>query len=185
MPSKENLRKKFLKLRKKKYFEIKSSYFKPVVSLLKKKKIEGLKNISIYYPSNFEVNILKIFQINFFSNVEKLLPVVLKRNLMKFYKWKYKEILTINKFGVLEPSKNQKESIPDIMFLPLLAFDNLNNRLGYGKGYYDSYLNKYLKKNKNIITIGVAFSFQKYHKLPASKLDVKLNYILTEKGLLR
>jgi 5-formyltetrahydrofolate cyclo-ligase len=44
-------------------------------------------------------------------------------------------------------------------------------------------LNKYLKKFKNIITVGVAFSFQKYHKLPRDKNDVKLKYILTEKGI--
>ena len=69
------------------------------------------------------------------------------------------------------------------ILVPLLAFDKKKNRVGYGKGYYDRYLSKYLKKNKNIITIGVAFSFQKYHKLPFSSFDVKLNYILTEKGL--
>ena len=67
--------------------------------------------------------------------------------------------------------------------VPLIAFDNQNNRLGYGKGYYDLYLGKFLKKNKNIITIGVAFSFQKNHKQPNTSNDVKLNYVLTEKGI--
>ena len=104
---------------------------------------------------------------------------------MTFYKWNYKEILTVNKFGILEPLKNGKNVVPQVMILPLLSFDNNKNRLGYGKGYYDKFLNKYIKKNRNIITIGVAFSFQKYHKLPTSKFDVKLNFILTEKGLLR
>ena len=65
------------------------------------------------------------------------------------------------------------------MLIPLLAFDKNNDRLGYGKGFYD----KFLKIKKNIITIGVAFSFQKYNKLPTSNLDIKLDYILTEKGL--
>ena len=69
------------------------------------------------------------------------------------------------------------------MIVPILAFDKYNYRLGYGKGFYDKYLNKYLKKFKNILTVGVAFSFQKYHKLPRNKQDVKLNYILTEKGI--
>ena len=85
---------------------------------------------------------------------------------------------------MLEPDVyNQKSFIPDIILLPLLAFDKKNNRLGYGKGFYDSFLNKYLKFNKNIITIGIAFSFQKYSNLPTSEFDVKLNYILTEKGI--
>ena len=84
---------------------------------------------------------------------------------------------------MLEPLITKNPLIPDLMLVPLLAFDSNYNRLGYGKGFYDKFLNKYLKYNKNILTIGVAFSFQKYNKLPASKHDVKLNYILTENGL--
>ena len=63
------------------------------------------------------------------------------------------------------------------------SFDKNKHRLGYGKGFYDQYLNKYLKKFNNIITVGIAFSFQKYHKLPINNKDVKLDYILTEKGI--
>ena len=102
---------------------------------------------------------------------------------MLFYKWKNYDVLQINKFGMLEPSLLKNSKTPDVMLVPLLAYDNQKNRLGYGKGFYDNFLNKYLKKNKNIITIGVAFSFQKYNKLPISKFDVKLDYILTEKGI--
>ena len=78
--------------------------------------------------------------------------------------------------------KTQKKT-PDIMLIPLLAFDSDNNRLGYGGGYYDRYLNKYLKDRQNILTIGIAFSFQKFNKLPITNKDMKLNYILTEKGI--
>ena len=113
-----------------------------------------------------------------------MLPVINKDNSMFFYKWKKKDVLNINQYGILEPLKSSKHKIPDVMLVPLLAFDNQNNRLGYGKGYYDRYLNKYLRKHKNILTIGVAFSFQKYHKLPTSKNDIRLNYILTEKGII-
>jgi 5-formyltetrahydrofolate cyclo-ligase len=83
---------------------------------------------------------------------------------------------------MLEPIKS-KQSIPEVMLVPLLVFDSDKYRLGYGKGFYDRYLNRYLKKFKKILTIGVAFSFQKYHKLPRNNKDVKLNYILTEKGI--
>ena len=69
------------------------------------------------------------------------------------------------------------------MIVPLLAFDKNKFRLGYGKGFYDKYLNKHLKSFKNILTVGVAFSFQKHHKLPINNKDVKLDYILTEKGI--
>ena len=62
-------------------------------------------------------------------------------------------------------------------------FDKNKFRLGYGKGYYDRYLNKYIKQYKDIMTVGVAFSFQKHNKLPINKNDVKLDFILTEKGI--
>jgi 5-formyltetrahydrofolate cyclo-ligase len=67
--------------------------------------------------------------------------------------------------------------------VPLLAFDKNKNRLGYGKGFYDRYLKKYLKKNKKILTVGIAFSFQEYKNLPVNKNDYKLDYIITEKGI--
>ncbi len=89
----------------------------------------------------------------------------------------------MNKYGLLEPLILKKPSIPTIILVPMLAYDTNKQRLGYGKGYYDRFLNKYLKLNKNITTIGVAFSFQKYNKLPASNFDVKMNYILTENGI--
>ena len=65
------------------------------------------------------------------------------------------------------------------MVVPLLAFDKSKNRLGYGKGYYD----KFLSKNKDILTIGVAFSFQKFKKIKTSNFDIKMNNILTERGI--
>ena len=102
---------------------------------------------------------------------------------MSFVEWKYLDPLKVNELGMLEPSLQSKIIIPNFMLVPLLAFDNKNNRLGYGKGFYDRFLNKFLKIKKNITTIGVAFSFQKYNKLPVSNLDIRLDYILTEKGL--
>ena len=74
--------------------------------------------------------------------------------------------------------------MPDVVLVPCLAFDQRGFRLGYGKGFYDRYLGKYLKKNKNIETIGIGFSFQKYKKIPTDKYDIRLNKIYTEKGFL-
>ena len=102
---------------------------------------------------------------------------------MNFVEWKYLDPLKVNNFGILDPFLQTKFLIPDIMLVPLLSFDSENNRLGYGKGYYDRYLSKFSRNRKKIITIGVAFLFQKYNKLPVSKLDIKLDFILTEKGL--
>ena len=91
--------------------------------------------------------------------------------------------MILNKFGIPEPLKSKKK-IPSIILVPLLAFDETKNRVGYGKGFYDKYLNKYLKSKKKILTVGVAFSFQKYNKLPVNDNDFKLDYVITEKGII-
>ena len=101
---------------------------------------------------------------------------------MNFYDWKKGDILIVNRYGILEPTKT-KLKVPEVILVPLLAYDKNNNRLGYGKGFYDRYLNKLKNKANKILTIGIAFSFQKHHNLPNNNKDYKLDYILTEKGL--
>ena len=101
---------------------------------------------------------------------------------MNFFSWKKNDVLFVNQYGILEPLKS-KVKIPDVILVPILAFDENKYRLGYGKGFYDRYINKYLKRFKNILTVGVAFSFQKHHKLPRNKNDAKLDLIITEKGI--
>ena len=100
----------------------------------------------------------------------------------RFFHGKKNDLLFVNKFGILEPKKTEAK-VPDIILVPVLAYDENKYRLGYGKGFYDRYLNKYLKYYKNILTVGVAFSFQKHHKLPINQNDVKLDFIITEKGV--
>ena len=181
MQQKNLLRKKYFQLRKKKYYKIKKDFFTPFVNLIKSKFKKKIK-LAIYYPATFEVDVLRVLEFKHVSLQNTLLPIIEENNLMNFFSWKKNEVLQVNKYGILEPLK-LKQNVPDIMLVPLLAYDKNKYRLGYGKGFYDRYLNKYLKKFKNITTIGVAFSFQKYHKLPVNDKDVKLNYILTEKGI--
>ena len=180
MSQKSILRKKYFNLRKKKYFEIDKEFFFPLLSFIKSNfKKENLK-LALYYPTSFEVNVLKLLENQYMNNKNILLPVIEKKNRMNFFSWKKNNVLLVNKFGILEPQKT-KFKIPNLILLPILAFDRNKSRLGYGKGFYDQFLNKYLKIN-NILTVGVAFSFQKHHKLPINNNDVKLDYILTEKG---
>ena len=183
MLNKELIRKKILNTRKKKYFKVKPSYFNPLINLLNNNfKYKNLL-LSIYYPSNYEVDILSLFSVINAKKIKILLPIVESKEKMRFVEWKFLEPLRVNHFGMLEPELSKKSLIPNVMLVPLLAFDETNNRLGYGKGFYDRFLNKFIKAKKKITTIGIAFSFQKYNKLPKSKFDVKLDYILTEKGI--
>jgi 5-formyltetrahydrofolate cyclo-ligase len=183
MQQKIAIRKKALVNRKKKYFEISSQFFYPLIHFLKKKKKNNTSTLSLYYPSNFEVNVLNLFRLIKKIKIKTLLPITKPNNQMRFVEWQDLDPLRVNEFGMLEPCLIKKPLVPNFMLVPLLAFDNNNNRLGYGKGFYDKFLNKFLKNKKKIITIGVAFSFQKYNKLPVSNLDIKLDYILTEKGI--
>ena len=66
----------------------------------------------------------------------------------------------------------------DILLVPLVAFDKDRNRIGYGGGFYDRYIKK-LKRKKKILTIGLAYSFQKVKKIPVTKHDIQLDFIVT------
>ena len=98
---------------------------------------------------------------------------------MDFFYWSTKDPLVINKYGIPEPISN-KVKYPDILLVPLVAYDKNLNRIGYGGGFYDRYIKK-IKKNKKIITIGLAYSFQKVKKIPVNEYDIKLDFIVTEK----
>ena len=99
---------------------------------------------------------------------------------MDLFYWSTKDPLMINRYGIPEPTSD-KILYPSILLVPLVAFDKQFNRIGYGGGFYDRYIKK-LKKNKNIITIGIAYSFQKVKKIPINKKDMKLDFIITEKN---
>ena len=181
MSQKSLIRKKFFLLRKRNYFQIDEKFFNPIIRLLKKQK-KKVSNISLYYPCYYEVDVLKILNLGFFKKINFLLPKIKKNNSLDFFKWKKNDTLCLSKFGIPEPINSIKIT-PDVILLPLLAFDKKKNRIGYGKGFYDKFLLKFLNKNKRIMTVGVAFSFQKHHKLPINKRDYRLDYIITEKGI--
>ena len=179
MVGKEIIRKKYFAKRKRKYFNTKKKFFDPLFNIFKNRKFN---NLALYYPTSYELNILNILEVEFLNNIKFLLPIINEKYSMHFYEWKKKDVLNVNKYGIPEPLKT-KPITPNVILVPLLAFDKFKNRLGYGKGFYDKFLKKNYKKKSKIISIGVAFSFQKYHKLPVNNKDVKLDYILTEKGI--
>ena len=102
---------------------------------------------------------------------------------MDFYIWSFNDPLIINEKGIPEPYKKLKV-YPDVMIVPLVAFDKNKFRLGYGGGYYDRYINS-ISKIKKIFKIGFAFSFQEILKLPVDKYDQKLDAILTDKKIIK
>ena len=173
--NKSVIRKKILKVRKKKSKNLEIN-FGNILKILNKSKISG-KIIGGYYPYNHEVNTLKILEKFEKLNYQISLPKIKKNSQMDFFKWSVKDLLSINKYGIPEPITD-KIVYPNILLVPLIAFDKHLNRVGYGGGFYDRYLER-VKKIKNIMTIGLAYSFQKVQKIPVNKYDIKLDFIVT------
>ena len=181
---KSYLRSLFLLKRKKKHLKVKKFNFSLIFNLIKKNFLNKKIVIAGYYPSYYEVNILDFLEQASNKNYQIVLPVIKSSSLMNFKSWQFKDPLDVSRFGTLEPPKSNKEIIPDIIIVPLVVFDKCLNRIGYGKGYYDRILKKIKKTKKNIISIGIAYSFQKTTKIPVNKHDFKLDYILTEQGII-
>ena len=179
---KSKLRKKILKIRENANLRNIKIDFDKIINLFKKEKINK-KNIGGYYPVNFEFDDLDILKELEKKNFNISLPKIKKNFDMDFYKWSFNEPLMINKYGIPEP--NSKILVyPDILLIPLVAFDEKLNRLGYGGGYYDRFIEKLINKKK-IIKIGLALTFQKINKVPINKHDQKLDYIITNKYIIK
>jgi 5-formyltetrahydrofolate cyclo-ligase len=179
---KSKLRKKILKVRQKINTKNTQINFNRVIKILKKEKISN-KTIGGYYPVNFEIDdlaLLRKFKENKFNTS---LPVIKKNFQMDFYKWSFSEPLKINRYGIPEP-ETKNIVYPDVLLIPLVAFDKNLNRLGYGGGFYDRLIKK-LSKKKNIIKIGLAFSIQEVDKVPIKMYDQKLDYIVTNKHIIK
>ena len=179
---KSKLRKKILKIRKyanKNNIKIK---FDKVFNLIKKNNFI-IKIIGGYFPINYEVDDMDILERLNKKNYQISLPVIKKNFEMDFYKWSFKDSLKINQYGIPEP-ETIKLTYPDVILVPLVAFDKKLNRIGYGRGYYDRKLRKLKKINKNVISVGLAYSFQRCPSIPTNKYDFKLDYIFTERGII-
>ena len=149
---KSKIRKKILKAREsrnKGKFYIK---FSKIYNLLKKKINLRKKTIGGYYPVNYEVDDLKILKEFVKKKIKISLPVIKKNFRMDFVQCSLDDTFTINKYGIPEPSAG-KIVYPDILLIPLVAFDKKLNRLGYGAGFYDRLIQS-LKKKRTLLQLG-------------------------------
>lgn len=110
------------------------------------------------------------------------LPVILSGGRgMVFRRWRAGDVLVSAGFGLSEPSEAAGEVDPDVMLVPLAAFDRAGDRIGYGKGYYDRAIER-LEAIGPRLKLGVAFSVQEVERVPAEPHDRRLDLILTEAG---
>ena len=180
---KSSLRLKFIKKRRKLYSTNFFFSFDKIFFLIKKNFFRKKTSIAGYYPYNFEVSVLDFLNKASRRNFKVGLPVITRNYKMVFKYWSLNEPLYPNKYGILEPKSENLTFKPDIILVPLVAFDRNLNRIGYGKGYYDRAL-KQLSSNKKILTIGIAFSFQEAAIIPTNQYDYNLDCILTDRNLI-
>jgi 5-formyltetrahydrofolate cyclo-ligase len=101
---------------------------------------------------------------------------------LRFRAWRPGDALAAGRFGTCEPAPDVPDLDPDLLFVPLAAFDARGGRLGYGAGYYDGALRR-LRALKPILAVGVAFAAQEVAAVPAEPHDEPLDALLTERGL--
>ncbi len=92
-------------------------------------------------------------------------------------------VLVPSTFPVPEPIGHEVPADPSeiqVVIVPMLAFDAVGNRLGYGAGYYD----RFLARHPGLLTIGLAFSCQEIASLPAEENDIRMDWIVTEQGVI-
>ena len=94
--------------------------------------------------------------------------------------WHFGAPLKAGQWGIREPMPEAPEVAPDILIVPLAAFDRAGHRIGYGAGYYDMTINA-LRAKKKVIAIGIAFAAQEIPKVPATDRDARLDLVLTER----
>ena len=174
--NKSEIRKKILRIRKKNSKSLKID-FENILEILKNR--SNCKIIGGYYPYNYEVDTIEILNKLEKKNFNISLPKIKENSQMNFFSWSKNDPLTINKQGIPEPT-SKKIIYPDILLVPIVAYDKHFNRIGYGGGFYDRYIKK-IKKMKDVYTIGLAYPFQKVKKVPMNKNDIRLNYVIITK----
>jgi 5-formyltetrahydrofolate cyclo-ligase len=101
-----------------------------------------------------------------------------------FRAWKPGDPLVVGRFNIPEPDDKARERRPDLVLVPLLAFDRDGHRLGYGAGYYDRYLRE-ARAKRTVYAIGIAYAGQEVDELPRHDADEVLDAVVTESGVKR
>ena len=132
------------------------------------------KSIAFYKSLNNEPSLDALIKDALFKGVQVFLPITNEK--IEMSEISLSTIFVKRKFGVLEPfPPMQVNSEPEIVFVPMVAFDKKLNRLGHGMGYYDRYL-----KDKNCLKIGICFSDYEFNSIPHDKFDIKMDMIISD-----
>lgn len=138
--------------------------------------------VAAYAAFGGELDPLPLLEALAAKGVALALPVVeAKAAPLVFRAWEPGAPLVQHRFGMAEPPRDAPAVVPDIVVVPLLAFDRQGYRLGYGGGYYDRTLAA-LRKRGRVLAVGVGFAVQEMPSVPRGPHDVPLDWIVTERA---
>jgi 5-formyltetrahydrofolate cyclo-ligase len=140
--------------------------------------------VSGYSPLKSEISPLPLLRRCADAGAALALPVVVGRgHPLVMRAWAFGAPLKSGVWGIREPPPQAEEAFPDILIVPLLAFDRSGHRIGYGAGYYDMTITR-LRAMKPITAIGIAFAAQEIDKVPTTPRDAALDLVLTEREII-
>ncbi|CAH2214968.1 5-formyltetrahydrofolate cyclo-ligase [Tepidibacter aestuarii] len=186
---KKEFRKKVISERKKQNQDIINSNSELIFqNLLKLSEIKEAKNIMAYLDFNNEVKTDNIVNYFLSKNQKVVVPITILDE-KKLLLSEIKDIETdvsIGTYGIREPKSGFIRPVEakelDIVIVPAVAYDINGYRLGYGGGYYDRFLESI---RDDCLTIGIAFEIQLFDKIPKEDHDAQLDYIITEKRIIK
>ncbi len=137
--------------------------------------------VALFFPIGDEIDCQLLVPDLLKQGCRICLPVVVGKDLPLIFRlWDGNSPLETAPFGTFVPDDSARETVPDIMVMPLSGFDNRGNRLGYGKGFYDRTIAGLAKKP---LLVGLAFGVQELERIEASPHDIPLDMVVTENGV--
>ena len=140
--------------------------------------------VSGFSPIKTEFNPVPLMRKLADAGAALALPVVAGRGLPLIMRaWKFGDEMASGVWGIREPKPEAPEVFPDILLVPLAAFDRAGHRIGYGAGHYDRTIAR-LREMKPVTAIGVCFAVQEIEQVPATAFDQRLDLVLTENEII-
>ena len=138
--------------------------------------------VSGFWPIRSEIDVRPLMAHLQERGARLCLPAIIDKQTIVFREFARSADMIETGFGTSGPGQDAAELDPDIMLVPLSAFDRLGHRIGYGAGYYDRAIDRLRAKGKAPKLIGIAFDCQEVASVPAEPHDVALDAMLTESG---
>jgi len=140
--------------------------------------------VSGFMPLKSEINPLPLMRTLADAGAKLALPVVAgKGKPLTMRAFTFGDVLASGVWGIREPKPEAPEVFPDILLVPLLAFDRSGHRIGYGAGYYDMTITA-LRARKSVAAVGIAFAAQEVAQVPSTPRDARLDLVLTEREII-